>query len=260
MTEVVFLGVGSAMPAAPADNHTALLVRQEASLVLLDCGPGIMRQLEDAGGAVGELTHVIVSHQHGDHTLGFPMLLLNRVLFWPERPLWVLGTTQVLDVLQKVTALVYPDLAERADQVIKYVALSAEPGQHLLPGSPNIGYTLAAGQHSIDTWGMRLALPSGRSLIYSADTGPSEPMAALATEVDVLLHETFYLNEPDEANPNHSTARQVGQIAQQAGAKMLVLIHRMDTTPAAAEQYRLVAAEYFGGRILVPSAGDRLSF
>lgn len=259
MTEVLFLGVGSAMPAAPADDHTALLVFHESLAILLDSGPGIMRQLENAEVTVGDLTHVFVSHQHGDHALGFPMLLLNRVLLWPERPLRVLGTRQVLDALQSLTALMYPDVGKRAEQAIEYVALSEEPGQHLLPGAPNIRYTLAAGRHSIDTWGLRLTLPSGRSLMYSADTGYSRPMAALAADVDVLIHEAFYLDEPEETNPNHSCARQVGQLAQQAAAKTLVLVHRMDTTLSSAEQYRQEAAKYFGGSIVVPSAGDRLS-
>ena len=46
MTQITFLGVGGAMAQAPADNHTAFLVRTNTSTILLDSGPSIMRQLE----------------------------------------------------------------------------------------------------------------------------------------------------------------------------------------------------------------------
>ena len=97
MTQITFLGVGGAMAQAPADNHTAFLVRTNTSTILLDSGPSIMRQLELAGVGVEELSHIYISHQHGDHSLGLPMVLLNRVLFWPELPLTVMAAPEVLD-------------------------------------------------------------------------------------------------------------------------------------------------------------------
>ena len=86
------------MASQPADNHTALLVQHGDLTLLLDCGPTIMRQLERVGMTAGDPTHVYLSHQHGDHLLGLPMLLLNRVLFWPDRPLTVVAESRVLAV------------------------------------------------------------------------------------------------------------------------------------------------------------------
>ena len=60
MTQITFLGVGGAMAQAPADNHTAFLVRTNTSTILLDSGPSIMRQLELAGVGVEELSHIYI--------------------------------------------------------------------------------------------------------------------------------------------------------------------------------------------------------
>ena len=56
MTQIIFLALAAQWLQAPADNHTAFLVRAHTSTILLDSGPSIMRQLELAGVGVEELT------------------------------------------------------------------------------------------------------------------------------------------------------------------------------------------------------------
>lgn len=256
MTQITFLGVGGAMATGPADNHTALVVREGATTLLMDCGPTIMVQLERAGLTAGDITHIMVSHQHGDHTLGLPMLLLNRVLFWPERPLVVLAMPPVLDVLQRLTQLVYPDLREHFESCILFLPLQEGLEPHELPGAPGITYATAPGKHSVPAWGLRLNLSDGRSLVYSSDTGEAPPIAQLATGADLLIHDSFYLEPPTDGYDSHSTATQVGELAAQAGVGMLVLAHRQHTGPDKEQAYRADAARYFAGPVLVPYPGD----
>jgi len=259
MTEIIFLGVGGAMAADPADNHTALIVRDGAATFLLDCGPTIMRQLERAGVSVGEVTHVFISHQHGDHALGLPMLLLNRVLFWPDLPLIVMGTSLVIDVLQRLAVLAYPDLSQRIGQTIDFVTLDPAAGLSPVPGAEGVQLLLAPGQHSVPSWGVRLSFATGTSLVYSSDTGPSAPMARLAGGADLLAHEAFYLEVPAGTRNGHSAAEEVGALAAEAGVGTLALVHRAKTGSQAAGLYVAQAAKHFGGRILAPSAGDRIT-
>lgn len=256
MTKITFLGVGGAMATGPADNHTALVVAEGAITVLLDCGPTIMVQLERAGLTAEDITHIMVSHQHGDHALGLPMLLLNRVLFWPERPLVVLAMPPVLDVLQRLTLLVYPDLHTRFESCIQFLPLQEGLEGHALPGATGITYATAPGKHSVPTWGLRLNLPSGHSLVYSADTGEAPPMGQLAAGTDLLVHDAFYLEPPTDGYDSHSTAAQVGQLAAEAGVGRLALAHRKYTGPENEDAYRADAAKYFPGPILVPYPGD----
>lgn len=248
------------MAAQPADNHTALLVEADDVALLLDCGPTIMRLLERAGVDAGLPTHVYISHQHGDHILGLPMLLLNRVLFFPDDPLTVLAMPSVLQAAQALVSLAYPDLAQRMRDQIAFIPLVESEESHPWPGVATLRYRLARCQHSVPTYALRLDWDGGQSMVYSADTGPSLAIGRLAAGTDLLVHDAFYLAASEDNLASHSAADQVGQLAAQAGVKAVALVHRMHTEPSLAEQYLTEAARFFQGEILTPAAGHRRMF
>lgn len=259
MPALTFLGVGGAMAANPADNHTALLVEADEANVLLDCGPTIMRQLERVNVDVGYPTHLYLSHQHGDHILGLPMLLLNRALFFPDEPLTVLAMPAVLDAAQALVRLAYPDLERRLRDQVTFAPLALAAQSQPWPDAEGLSYRLAPAQHSVPTYALRLDWDDGASLVYSADTGPSSAIAELAAGASLLVHDAFYL-ATDDGLAGHSSAGQVGQIAAQAGVKAVALVHRMRTEKPQAKQYQAEAARFFRGKILAPAAGDSVEF
>jgi ribonuclease Z len=259
MAQVTFLGVGGALAQAPADNHTALLLRAGASTILFDSGPSIMRQLEQAGIGVDELTHVYLSHQHGDHSLGLPMVLLNRILFWPDLPLTVMAAAGVLEPVLAIVRLAYPDLMPRVESTIRFVSLATEPFSVPLPSDASITYQLASALHSVETWAIRLDLEPDKSVVVSSDTGPVDTIARLASGATLLVHDTYHLDPPSDAPRFHSAAAEVGELAGRAGVQALALVHRLDTRREVASAYRLRAAKVFRGEILVPQAGDSVA-
>jgi ribonuclease Z len=75
-------------------------------------------------------------------------------------------------------------------------------------------------KHFIPTVGLRFEFSkAGKVLTYSCDTAPSPNVVALAKDADILIHEAA------GASPGHSSARQAGEIAAEANAKSLFLIH-----------------------------------
>lgn len=257
MAEVIFLGVGGALAEMPAGNHTTLLLRASGSTILLDSGPTIVRQLEDAGVGIGELSHVYLTHQHGDHSLGLPMLLLTRHLTWPGLPLIVMAAPEVLEPIRTLVALAYPDLAQQMASTIQFVSLATQPSQSMpLPGGSGVTYRLALGQHSVPTWAIRLEMESARSLVMSGDTGPAVSVQRLASEATLLVHDTYHLTPSPGDLPIHSAATQVGQLANAAGVRSLALVHRKDPSIDSAASYAALAATHFEGTILVPQPGD----
>ena len=98
-------------------------------------------------------------------------------------------------------------------------------------------------KHFVPTIGMRIEdKHTGTVMGYSCDTEPCPSVYQIARDVDILLHEAA--GPP----PGHSTARQAGEVAAEAGAKALYLIHyqvwNTDPTPLVDE-----AREVFDGPI-----------
>ncbi len=76
---ITFLGTGSAIPTARR-NHPAILLQYRNENVLVDCGEGTQRQFRKAKLNPGKITKILISHWHGDHTLGLPGLLQTMIL------------------------------------------------------------------------------------------------------------------------------------------------------------------------------------
>ncbi len=68
---------------------------------------------------------------------------------------------------------------------------------------------------------------SGRKLVYTADTRPSEKTVEVARDADLLVHEaTFDSSEAVRARETgHSTAAEAASIAQRANVERLVITH-----------------------------------
>jgi ribonuclease Z len=77
---------------------------------------------------------------------------------------------------------------------------------------------------------------AGRKLVLSGDTRPCASVIQAAKDADVLVHEaTFSDDEQGRAEETrHSTAREAGRVAREAGARRLLLTHlssRHDVDP-----------------------------
>src|ERR1043165_5307702 len=134
MIDVLFLGVGAALP-MPGQTNSSYLLRTGDTTILIDCGPAVLQQLAAAGVSPGRITHLFLTHRHGDHILGFPMLMLCLALSAPPGapcPTIIAGKTtfesldlllcnvfggQISKMVDTAPRIVLPDRAESALQL-----------------------------------------------------------------------------------------------------------------------------------------------
>lgn len=90
-----------------------------------------------------------------------------------------------------------------------------------------------------------------RSYAHISDTAYMPGLAAKIGPVDLLLHETTYLDrdEADAERRGHSTARQAGMVARDAGAKALLTTHYSSRYYRDESGFAKEAAEVFDGPV-----------
>lgn len=76
---VTILGCGSATPTL-RHNPSAQLLTYRQQAMLIDCGEGTQLQLRRYGCSFAKISHIFLSHLHGDHFLGLPGLLSTMAL------------------------------------------------------------------------------------------------------------------------------------------------------------------------------------
>ncbi len=260
MIEVTFLGTGSALP--PRDRgNTAFTVRTEDLLFLADAGPSIFGDLQRAGIDPADIDAIFLSHGHADHVLGFPQLALLQKFITKDPPLRIYCTPAVREIVTTVTRLTFPEALDGLPH-FEWVELAEGPRQyHDLTENIQLTTELVFGPPYMPVLGLRLDFfDKGVALAFSADTAPSDTVASLAHNCDLLIHEaSFSATTQPDVSPElffHSDARQAGQIAARAGAKRLALVHLSGLHGNHRRVLTAEAAEYFSGLILVPDDGD----
>ena len=255
-----FAGTAGSVPTARR-GLPALLLRAGGQRVLFDCGEGTQQQLLRSIG-LPELDSIFITHFHLDHWLGLLGMVKTFDLRARERPLRIYGPPGLQRLFAGLRPIVgrtgYPlelvDLEPHAEVRFGSFLITPFPVKHRVEA---YGYAFVEderpGRFDVDTarelgvpegpaWGrlqrgetvngvtpeqvMGQTRP-GRRIVISGDTAPCQAVEVFAHRADVLVHEaTFIEEERARARETaHSTARQAGEIARDAGVGLLALTH-----------------------------------
>lgn len=217
MARLIVLGSAAAVSDENHDN-THFLLEGDNSVVLIDCGSNAVVKLKRFGIHPDRLTDMILTHFHPDHVYGVPILLMHMWLLGRKRALRVYGINHCLerteDMMLSFSWNSWPNFFPVAFQRIL-----ERPNMLVLD---NVDFRITAWpvKHYIPTIGLRIEVKSsGKVIGYSCDTEPVPNILEIGRDADILFHEAA------GAEPGHSSAAQAGEIATEAGAKKLVLIH-----------------------------------
>ncbi len=104
MVDVCLLGTGGMMP-LPQRRLTALLVRIQGKMILIDCGEGTQVGVKLAGWGFKEIEAIAFTHYHADHAAGLPGLLLTLANSGKTDPLMLLGPPGLCRVVAGLSVL-----------------------------------------------------------------------------------------------------------------------------------------------------------
>ncbi len=219
--ELVTLGTSSQVPTR-FRNHNGYLLRFRDQDLLLDPGEGTQRQLARASLRADRIRKILVTHFHGDHSLGLAGMMQRICLEGGTGPVEVVFPASGLAFYERMLeASIY-------DRTVDFVPVPIER-QGLIIDDERFKIWARRLSHSVETFGYRIEEQGegGQVIAHVMDTRRCRNAVWLASEVDLLVSECTYLSseEREAKERGHMTARHAASIAKEANARQLVLTH-----------------------------------
>lgn len=218
---VTILGSGTCVPSLKRSS-CSVLIETGKTKILIDCGSGAMRRLLENGTGIYDISHILLSHFHPDHTgelISF--LFANKYPDGSKRkiPLSVIGGRGLsnfyaglkavfghwIDIMPCVLNIIELDTNKNDiqldDAILKYVSV----------------------EHNKESLAYKITGNKGCSVVYSGDTDFCDNLIEISYDADLLICESSL---PDELKvKGHLTPSEAGGIAAKAKVHKLLLTH-----------------------------------
>lgn len=232
MATLHLLGTGAGL-SDPHRTTTMLAVSNDDNTVLIDCGGDVVQRMLAARLDLSHLRALVLTHAHPDHVAGFPLFIQKIWLAGRTAPLPIYGPEEALDQAKRCFA---------AFDTSRWKGLPEMQWHETIDAIINNDHWQITGhpvQHSIPTIGLHiLNKKTGNLVAYSCDTEPCDAVRDMAKNAHILVHEAT------GDYPSHSSPTQAAQVAKDARAQRLLLVHLpMGITDADLESARAVFPE-----------------
>jgi ribonuclease BN (tRNA processing enzyme) len=211
--------------------------------VLIDAGGGSALRFGESGAKMSQLDVILFTHFHIDHSADFPSLIFSSWFEDRDRSLPVYGpagNSEFPSTVEFVRAFF-----NSRNGIYRYLSLVLVPQEdggyelqpHNVAGDPSSvafrGEHLSASaarviHGSVPALGWRVEI-GGKSVVFTGDTnGEGDDLVRLAKDADLLIaHNAVPEGATGIERRLHMPPSVIGQIAQEAHVKRLVLSHRM---------------------------------
>ncbi len=216
MMQILFLGVGEACD--PDHGNTSVLLTTGAGAsLLLDCGFTAAHRFFAACSDPDRLDAVWISHFHGDHYFGIPLLILRFREMGRRRPLALVGQARLEEIVRSLMEMAYPGFMVKLGFALQF----HETGPEQTLSLAGLRWRTAPTLHSRSNLGLLLDDGSCR-LYYSGDGRPGDRVAGLVRDCDLAIHEAFRLEDEVAGHGSIAGCRRL-----KAGARIrrLALVH-----------------------------------
>ncbi len=227
--ELTVLGCSGSYGAPAGGACSGYLVRAGDANIWMDCGNGSFTNLQHHIDPA-ELTAVVISHGHADHSVDIYGLHVMYRYGLDRRDLPVYAP----EGLESVLAGLVGSFGDTFDW------RTVGDGDAATVGEATLRFSRT--DHPPPTLAIEIA-QGGKRLVYTADTGPGWGVDAFGPGADLVLSEATYMHD-DIRVPIHLSARQAGSAARDASARHLVITHLWPTLDPVASVEE--ASEAFG--------------
>ena len=243
---VALLGVKGGPAIMPGSNMpTSTLLRLGGLTILVDTGLGVTRAICDQGVALTEIDLIVITHLHSDHYLELGPLVHTAWTAGLKAPIPVIGPAGLDDYWQGFLRSMAFDInlriADEGRPALAELVRISEIREGKIFDCDGVAISALRNVHPpIDDSFALCFETADRKIVLSGDTTGFDGMIGFARGADLLVHEVLLeagvdalcerLNYPDDRLKrhllrSHTTAPEVGRIAQCAGVKRLAVNH-----------------------------------
>lgn len=256
------IGTSSAVPSRRR-GLPANIINYKGERILFDCGEGTQRKIMEEKMGLMKIDRIFISHWHADHFSGLLGLIQTLEMEGREKPLYIYGPPRTEEFTERILDTGYfsrsydifaEDLVEgdvivgegyevrpfEVEHSVNAFGFAFEEDNEIkadkqkmeelgLEASPKIGdlkdgETVEWEGETIEPGDVVKEVP-GRKVVYSGDTSKCENMIENAEDADLLIHEATCMHEIIEERKGHTSAKQAGEVAKEAGVEKLLLTH-----------------------------------
>jgi ribonuclease BN (tRNA processing enzyme) len=282
---------GGPVPSKLRSQPANLIVGPD-SVYLVDAGDAAVTQIAASGQRLASLKAIFLSHLHFDHIGGLFGVLGIRNQERIATPLTIYGPPGTKRLVNGLLQAMGPS-SEAGYGIPGEVPVPASSGIHIVELDDGTAVSVGAmtvrvarnSHYSFDpgsakdrnykSFSYRFDLP-GRSIAYTGDTGASSAVTQLVAGADLLVSEMIDLTAVEKgmaasgrkSDPvmlrhladHHLSTTQIGDLAQSAGVKKVVLTHIAGggaRDADAAQRYTDEVKRRFAGEVSVANDLDR---
>ncbi|GAB2780451.1 MBL fold metallo-hydrolase [Streptomyces daliensis] len=219
--KLTVVGCSGSFPSADS-ACSSYLVEADGYRLLLDMGNGALGELQRHCGLY-DLDAIALSHLHSDHCIDMCAYFVARYYRHeggrcPAIPVYGPKGTE-----ERLTTAYGDTPSETAmSEVFDFRTLGSGMSFELGPFSVRTEKVA----HPVEAYAFRLEhRESGRTLVYSGDTGPCGVLGEVARGADLFLCEASFTQGKEDIPELHLNGWEAGECAKGAGAGRLVLTH-----------------------------------
>lgn len=193
--------------------------------ILFDVAPTAPIAMKRLGKDINKITHIFITHFHGDHVLGLPFLLGDYAFQCPRNDSFhIIGPPRIREHVKNITEMTFPgvvaDIVEQSKASfieIRDEGISKDVG--------GINFTPLRMRHfKMESYGYRVRI-NDRIVAFSGDTGECENLYRLVQDAPIIVLE---MNSVTRDFPYHLNLKQITNIRSRTPRDQKIIVTHME--------------------------------